>query len=446
MMKREIALCVTLTLSAAVFSACNNGSGENTRGSSAGSAAFAAVSTSQELMTSQKDAFHSASKIESARKGKLTSFGMIQSALPPETLRLEAAGVMLNPPDMKKMNIQRLENESLVIPAFPFDYENDIAALKSLFQMHGLDKIIRPGMTDMEKLSALSRYTYRFLEGGTVPPAGTEAGPSALQITRDRREKGMGGTSATYAALFCQLALSTGYNARLVGMHTLDDAGKPLSNDICEVYVNYFNKWVAFDAFNRATYYVRGAIPLSALDIHSSVVEGRMREISPVSEVADLGEVASLRDQLLPRYKHLYLWRMNDILGKSPRGGSVPWQTLYQAHLVWEDRYSPVSKGGFDKIDRFANGGVKFVTHERSDFEWTLNLVNITIQRSGEETVKLYYNTITPNFDHFEYSVAGDHAKAAGVNEYKNPTALFQISSVNAFGVKGRVSTIELSQ
>ena len=446
MMKRRIALCVTLAVSASVFFACNNGGGGKIKASTTGSVAFAAVSTPQELMTSQTDAFHSASKIESARKGKITPFGVIQSALPPETLQLEAAGVMLNPPEMKRMNIQRLENETLTFTSFPFDYENDIATLKSLYQMHGLDKVIKPEMTDLEKLSALSLYTYRFLEGGTVPPAGEENGPSALLITQNRRVKGIGGTSATYASLLCQLALSTGFNARLAGMHTLDESGKPLTYDICEIYVNIHSKWVAFDAFNRATYYVRGDTPLSALEIHTSVVEGRMREISPISAIADLADIASLRDQILPRYRYLYLWRMNDILGKSPRGGSIPWSTLYQAHLVWEDPYSPVSKGGFDKLDRFANGGVKYVTHKRTDFEWTLDMVNITIQRSGPETIKLYYNTVTPNFDHFEYYIEGKPAKAANINEYKLVGALYQIVSVNAFGIRGKASSVEFSE
>lgn len=446
MMKREIALYVALAVSASVFFACNNGGGGAVKTSSTGSVAFASVSNSQELMTSQKDTFNPGSKIESSKKGKLTQFGLIQSALPPETLNLEAAGAALNPHEMAKMSIQRMENSPLTLTSFPFDYENDIAALKSLYQLHNLDKIIHPEMSELEKCSALSLYTYHFLEGGTVPAAGNESGPSALQITQNRRANGIGGTSATYAALLCQLALSTGFNARLVGMHTLDDTGKPLPYDICEIYLNTFNKWAAFDSFNRSTYYVQGSTPLSALEIHTCVVEGRIREISPVSAIAELGDIASLREQILPRYRYVYLWRMNDILGKSLRGGSVSWQTLYQSHLVWEDRYSPVSKGGFDKVDRFANGGVKFVTHNRTDFDWTLNLVNITIQRSGPESVKLYYNTVTPNFDHFEYTVGYKPAKATNIVEYKLPNNIYTISSVNAFGIKGTTSLIEFAQ
>lgn len=442
MMKRMIALCVALVVASTVFFGCNNQGGENNRSGMSGNIAQTLVSGPQELMTSEKDVFHPKSRIESARKGKLTNFGVITSELPEPTLDVYRAREVLIKREMLKFGVTHMYNKKLIFTSFPFDYENDIASLKVLSKMHKIDRIINPDMNELEKIEALSIYTYKFLEGGTIPEDGMETGPSAFFITKNRREKGIGGTSATYAALLCQLSLSCGYNARLVSMHTLDESGNPLTHDICEVYLNSHEKWVAFDPASRATYYVRANTPLSALEIHTIVVESRIGEISPVSGVGDLTDIVSVREDVLPRYQYLYMWRMTDILSKSPRGGTVPWKTLYQAHLVWEDLYSPVSKGGFEKLDAFANGGVKFVTHTRTDFEWNLNLVNITMERTGEESIKFYFNTVTPNLDYIKITDNNKLLKSANIMEKKKLEALLYISTVNAFGVEGNSSMV----
>jgi len=45
---------------------------------------------------------------------------------------------------------------------------------------------------------------------GESPGTGDETGPSAFLITKNRREKGIGGGSDVYAALMCQLASRPG--------------------------------------------------------------------------------------------------------------------------------------------------------------------------------------------------------------------------------------------
>jgi len=440
---RNLALTTLFVFASGPWLGCGS-RGDQSDASGGGSAGTAIISEPA-YSQSETDAFHPGSKIESARKGRLTQFGSITVSHPEETPTLEAANIVINPPDMMRLNLGTFDNEYITKTTFPFDYENDVAALKNLFALHGLDNVVKADMTDMEKLSALALYTNEFLEGGVEPGEGVKTGPSAFLITKNRREKGIGGGSDIHAALLCQLALSCGYTARIIGMHSWDEAGRPLLHDICEVYVNNMKKWVAFDPLNRAVYYIRNSYPLSALELHTALVEDRLREVSPVPGKGDLADIVSLRENVLSRYRFIYIWRMNDILGKSPREGSIPWETLYEAHLVWEDRNSPVSEGGYGNLPRFA-GGVKFVTHTLSDFEWNLNLTNITMERSGPETVKLYLDTVCPNFARFDIFQSNVAAKAGNVIELKPPFDFVSVACINSLGMRGRFSNFQIVQ
>ena len=459
---RKVAGMILLLVPAVFIYGCGESGNAGKQPSMEGTAAAAPSPDGITFTATEKDAFNPGNKIESARKTRLTAFGAYRGAALTETPTIEAAAAVINPPNMVNLKVGRFENEILSISSFPFDYENDIASLKSLFALHNLDRVVRGDMTEMEKFAALCTYTYRFLAGGKLPGPDTITGPSAFLITRNMREKGIGGTSEVYAALMCQLVLSCGHTARIVSMHTLDigtpnyathnsgtpEKGTPICHDICEAYVNALGKWVAFDPFTRAVYYTRETVPVSALELHTLAAENRFREVTPVCGAGNATDMVAVRESVLPCYRYLYLWRMNDILGKSPRNGSIPWQALYNTHLVWEDRYAPVSQGGFDKLDKFSQGGVRYVTHTRSDFSWNLNVANITVERTGEVSVKMIFNTITPNFDHFNLRVSDKPTRTGNVYELKDiiSSSHVIISSVNAFGVTGRSSMAEFMQ
>jgi len=369
---------------------------------------FKAASGTVALMESESDPFHRGSLVESARKKRLTPLGRINDKPPAFMQDMNEAQELMNKPGMPQVDVGLMAFKPLEIPSFPFDYENDVDALKRLYRDHKLDTIIDGTMSDLEKMSALMVHTFEFMDGGT-PPSPDESVPSAAGITRLRRDKGIGGGSEHYAALFCQLALSCGYTARLVSMHTLDENGEPLTHDVCEVYMRGYGKWVVFDAFSDATYYLRDEIPQSALELRKLMLDSLYRDIMPVSLLGDFTDVLQFREKLLPRYRFLYIWRMNDILGRSGGHASIPWEALYQAHLVWEDEYSPVSEGGFEKLAKFNHpehpeyplDGVRFVTHDEKDFDWKVNSVAVRIERLAEERIRVWMDTITPNFSHF---------------------------------------------
>ncbi|HUT62913.1 MAG TPA: transglutaminase domain-containing protein, partial [Anaerolineae bacterium] len=307
----------------------------------------------------------------------------------------------------------------ITVSSYPFDYENDVEALKRLYNQHNLSAIVKDDQPELDTLMALMIYTNEFLAGGTPPAKNTwmtTTWPSAEIITKLRREKGIGGTSEHYAALFCQLSLSCGFDARLVSMHTLDDTGEPLTHDVCEVFLVSYDKWVVFDPYSRATYYLRDSIPQSALELRNLMFDGLYRDIYPVSGFGDFTDVVSVREKILPRYRYIYIWRMNDMLSKSQSGKPMPWQALYQVHLVWEDEKTLVADGGFEKLDKFNNtdnpeyplNGVRYVTHNKSDFYWNLNRVVLNLERTGDFRLNMYIDTIAPNFDYFEIENVGD--------------------------------------
>lgn len=404
------------------------------------------------LMTGERDTFHPKSVMESSRKLALTDFGKRPDPLPVVTPDVPAVEKAVEHPEFVTMNVVFFINKEPAVPGYPFDYENDIGALKRLYQSHDLDTVLRGAVSELERLEALTLYTYSFLSGGTEPGPEDDIGPSAEVITKLKLEKNVGGTSKHYAAVLCQLALSCGFNARMVGMHTVDNTGSIMTHDVCEVFMNSFDKWVVFDAFNRATYYERNSVPQSALELRDIMLDRNYRVLTPHSGSGDYMDVVSVREKVLPLYRYLYIWRMNDILGRSPRGGTIPWEALYLAHLVWEDEQAPVAEGGFDRLERFNShrhsdyplDGVRFVTHDRNDFYWPLNHVSINVERTGQKDIILYFDTITPNFKTFEIMdnvVSLSHSYRHDMN---NPTN-FVIRAVNVFGVKGPESRLGFS-
>jgi len=139
------------------------------------------------------------------------------------------------------------------------------------------------------------------------------------------------------------------------------------------------------------------------------------------------------------------LWRMNDILSKSPRNGSISWDDLYRTHLVWEDDRTLVRDGGFENVPAFKNSdGVKYVAHDKNDFYWPLNYVILTIVPRKEYEVESYFTTMTPNFK--SYRIVDDKKFETTKNYHKLKVILhtFDIKSINAFGISGPDSYVDI--
>ena len=405
-----------------------------------------------EFFESERDSFHPGSRFESLRKNRLTDFGFREIDPPLLTPNAHILEQTARDEGFSGVMVTGFKMYTFQEPAFPFDYENDISRLKKLAADHGLDTIIDSDASELDNLAALMQYTYRFLDGGTMPEPDDDRGPSAEYITRRRREENIGGDSRHYAALFCQLALAAGFDARLVGMHTFGDDGVIQTHTICEVYLNSYAKWAAFDPCSRATYYVREGTPQSALELRTLMLDNNYRAIQAYSHIGDITAVSGVKEGLLPRYRYLYIWRMNDMLSKSPANGTMSWQELYETHLVWEDGRSLVRNGRFDEVPAFSDtsdplhplNGVRYVAHNVDDFNWRLNYVIMNlVPHDGDMTA--YFTTVTPNFKEYLIDDKGLLRTTDNIYTLQSVGFFFIVTPVNEFDMPGTKSYVDFS-
>ncbi|MFC1607413.1 hypothetical protein ACFL47_05525 [Candidatus Latescibacterota bacterium] len=258
--------------------------------------------------TGEKDEFHTKSLVESSRKNVLTNFGTWKDNLTIDTSEQPALEKALKRPNSPVASVMSFTNRPINLPTYPFDFENNVTALKELYADHKLDMVISSKMTELEKMSALMVFTNQFFEGGRLPTAEEKrekSSPSANVLTKLRREEGIGGGSEEHAAFFCQIALAAGYNARIIGMHTFDSNGTVFRHEVVEVFLNILDKWVVCDPYSRATYYLRNDVPLSALEVRQLMLENLYKEIIPMSAIGDFADVVSVRENLLERYQFI---------------------------------------------------------------------------------------------------------------------------------------------
>lgn len=454
---RHPATLVTLVLTVLVAAACKDRERVDKQPEQFANAGMVPADSTA-FTPSETDSFHQRSRVESARKRVPCNTGLLEK-LPPIIAEntLEALDA-INKEGLSRFTIDEVKFTPFDFPAFPFDYEQDIPALRKLAADHGLDRIVTLDMNELDRVRALAIYTYNFLSGGTVPENWIRStSPSANRITRLRRDEGIGGTAEHYAALLCQLAMSIGITSRVVGMHMVNEDGSISTNAVCEVFINSLDKWVAFDPHAGAVYYLGNGVPLSAYELRLLMIEGLYHDIKPVIGAGSLSDIIAIREGLLPRYRYLYLWRMNNLL--SADGGTpVTWQELFVPHLVWEDGFSLVRDGAFDRVPAFTDDGdqrnplhgVRFIAHNRGDFEWQMNHVRVHLIRNGEKYVRVYADANCPNFGHIEFSDPANNNLTNSPNNMIDIDLVWysalETRAVNVFGVKGPMCYIMFSR
>jgi hypothetical protein len=89
--------------------------------------------------------------------------------------------------------------------------------------------------------------------------------------------------------------------------------------------------------------------------------------------------------------------------------------------------------------------GVRYVTHNRNDFNWLLNRVHINLERRAEDDVYLYFDTLTPNFKKFELFDQELKWQTGNVYKLRIYALEFTVRSVNMFGMYGHSSNMKLT-
>lgn len=225
----------------------------------------------------------------------------------------------------------------------------------------GLDEIVGTG-DEWTRMQRLARWVYDQWAPSTplqIPPW------DALDVL-DSVRAGGGGWCAQFAIVQVQAAVSLGWQARYLSLETADP---PNGHVGVEMWSNRFDKWVVLDPhfglFAEAA--ARPGLPLSALEIHTALVEGRRDGLI----VRSLGgnEIAHPRPvaDFLGYFFHLAADQRNDHLSGSPHGWSR--RTTY---LAWRDAHSDGRPGVFDQL-----------TEQAADFAPPLNQVELTFASLG---------------------------------------------------------------
>ena len=393
------------------------------------------------------DSFNKRNLTESTRKKSLTQFGRLTTMPPARQYTFDDITEAVNTTDFHAVQVAMFETERIHHSKFPFDYENNVTALKNIYKSHNLDEILDNKKTTLDELKSLMVYVNeRFSSKPLIENDSyiKSSSPDPTVLERYAKSKGISPDGRFQAFLFCQLAQSTGLNARVVSVHTFDDNGKLFRNHVSEVFLDRYKKWVAFDPTHRATYYSRDGIPLSVLEIRRLMLENRFDEIVTHPQIGNNFQFIDVREDLLPCYQFVCLWRMNDFISMS-RGGNFTWKDLYPSHLVWDDAYAPVSEGRYNELPEFAGVELKYITKDQRDYYWDINLVHIDVERITENEIKLYIDTVTPNFSHFDLL---EDVNVKRLNKNVETFDIFfngVIVAVNKFGVKTPPAALYIS-
>lgn len=328
-----------------------------------------------------------------------------------------------------------LDNNDVVRSDYPFFYEKfENEQLQRLRKQYNLEDIIAPGKNDFEKLLLLNEWLYTHVKFGSPPPMR----PNALQVLY----YGLNGQTfyCTYLSFtLMQMYTSLGYTARKLtseGHGTLD------------VWSDYWGKWIQIDPSRHSYYRLKQTgIPLNSNEIRREYWKNGGVDMEMVFGTEQRAEQVTLetreKDGLMRYRPDSYAW----IAYKSRNNFfEVPFAYWNYDYLIVEDEFNKDEKWmSGDDIDVREVLGTR--TNRVGDIFWTLNQAHIHLYDEGSNTLKVQLETVTPNFETFEYAVdKGEWKKAEAIFNWelhKGQNFLYA-RSVNKFGIKGHEHKIVL--
>lgn len=327
----------------------------------------------------------------------------------------------------KKINIVRINNPDICLAAFGFQYEDfynhDVQALRDKYS---LDRLVVSAKTDLEKFIILREWVRGRIEEGR--PKNVDYNFNALNIL-ERAGRGERFFCSETATVFAQCVISLGYTGRYLGLFK--------GHILAEVWSNDFNKWVIMDVGDNL-HYERFGVPLSALELHMALESGDFSDISVLYGIDKKHLSADERDFYISYYRDFFVRMRNDWFSNKyphwhPKGNSI------MNGLEWQ---------GQRNSDNIL---VARRTSNSKELNFCLNIVSIMCDKSNSsgEEIQLIFNTFTPGFSNFLFSV-DDGAKVKGDNRrltwkiHKGRNKI-EVMAVNVLGVSGSPSEIELT-
>lgn len=327
--------------------------------------------------------------------------------------------------------------------------------LRKLRVKYGLDKVIKPGKTELEKMQLLNAWAQgRFKKFGqpTLPTH------NALEILEEI-ERGGSFYCAHFAALLLSAANSLGFVSRGLQVKAMP-AVTGIEHTICEIWSNQFRKWVEMDPTHSIYFVSKKApgLPLCVLEIRQELFKNGGKDLIFVFGAQK--KKYYLKD--LPFYHP----PNNTQVGFSKMGlakhanmifaGSNRWLTDHvDAHPYM------IFKGGSVKLNNDKDGSFMLVDkynkkikwHKKEKIKdskeacWTLGEAHIGIVPLKKNLVKVKLATQTPNFESFLVKFDNGVWKRTGAGftwKLKPGLNRFTATTKNKFGVTGPENYINL--
>jgi hypothetical protein len=205
----------------------------------------------------------------------------------------------------------------------------DHPGLVALRERERLDQVVAPGKDEFERLRLLCDWTNSQWKPSTPAPYPPWDANKILHLIRSGQT---GGFCAQYAVVMVQACLAMGGQARYLELSPGYERGD--GHFTVEIWSNQYNQWIYLDPYYDIHFERKGR-PLSALEIHEALVQGRTEELRMVP---GHGLNAATPDDpglanLLPRFLHLAVDLRTDHLSRP-----YHFWDRRNTYLAWKDR------------------------------------------------------------------------------------------------------------
>jgi hypothetical protein len=323
----------------------------------------------------------------------------------------------------------------IIKSCFQFDYERfDEPKLRILRERYNMDRVVEKARTEFRKMVLLREWVKSQWWHGTPTKQGNK--PDALHILK-RAKKGEQFFCDHYSVTFVQCALSLGWNARRINVHTSGYNG----HTIAEIWSDQYSKWIIMDT-DLNIHYERDGIPLNALELHkvwinegeTGIKEINIREGNPRPR----SDIEMLRApwKLVDYYYQFVINLGNNFFSKLKKGEILEWGELPPG-AWWFDENTMIKKGA------------RHITDKEGDLYWTLNQTKLDFKAQKKDSLRVNLTTATPNFDKFLVKIddgAWKEEEDSFLWNLHSELNKIEVKAVNKFGVEGIPSRVCLEK
>jgi LysM repeat protein len=324
-------------------------------------------------------------------------------------------------------------NKQLTYSTYHFSYQpaNDNRLIE-LRKRYGLDKLILQNRNDFEQITEMANWVNSQWQHGTTGKFDPSYFDSNDVLTQAKN--GAKFWCHVAAMTLIQTAASVGYQGRLV---SLSKNGYMHEHAVAEFWSNDYQKWVMIDPdFN--VWYTKNGVPLNVLEIHNAFVNKNTKGITIVTgKHRPIRQLEERLSSLTQYYAYFYIDMRNDWLTNHYFPGHPARSD--KNTLVWKDKRLKAVLDFKTEVDK------------PDDFYWDLNRTHLSFADGSPfaDGVVVYFETITPNYSHFEIEIDGIRLLKLNENKFLWPIHsgdnIIEVRSVNSYNQKGIPSFVVLN-